>query len=179
MCTVKNEFCLQDPKVKAAATAVVEEEEERELQEAIEKTAFSMFQEEVDFVPPIDSNLHRDRMLSLGNVSCPPVFLNPNMRFSSVSGYSSLFEPPSRRFSASGRLRRKSTSDSSKILSAYHLNDNYSNQNENFFNESDGEEADDEFEQFTTTAEIAHTQSFLSVPRVSVGYTVNIDQLVY
>lgn len=52
------------------------------------------------------------------------------------------------------------------MLSAFHLNDNYTNQNENFFNETDGEEADDEFEQFTTTAEIAYQHSFLSVPRV-------------
>lgn len=57
------------------------------------------------------------------------------------------------------------------MQSAYHLNDNYSNQNENFFNETDGEEADDEFEQFTTTAEIAYQQSFLSVPRVRIYFT--------
>lgn len=153
----------------AEAAAVVEEEEERELQEAIEKTAYSLYQEEIDFAP-VESTLIRDRMLSLGNVSCPPMLLNPGMRFSSVGGgYSSLLEPPrSRRFSDSGRLRRKSTSDSSRILSAYHLNDNYNNQNENFFNESDGEEADDEFEQFTTTVDIANSHSFLSVPRVSL-----------
>lgn len=54
------------------------------------------------------------------------------------------------------------------MLSAYHLNDHYSNQNENFFNESDGEEAGDDFDQrFTTTAEIAsYPHSLLSVPRV-------------
>lgn len=111
--------------------------------------------------------LQRDRIVSLGNVSCPPYVLNPNLRFSSAAGYSSLIEPP-RRYSDSGRNRRQSNSDSSRILSAYHLNDNYSNQNENFFNESEGEEGDDEFDQrFTTTAEIAYPHGLLSVPRVS------------
>lgn len=74
---------------------------------------------------------------------------------------------PSQRFSEMQRQRRESNSDSSRILSAYHLNDNYSNQNENFFNESEGEEADDEFDQrFTTTAEITYPNGLLGVPRV-------------
>lgn len=111
--------------------------------------------------------MHRERIASLGNVSCPPYILNPNLRFSSIAGgYSSLLEH-SQRFSEFQRQRRESNSDSSRILSAYHLNDNYSNQNENFFNESEGEEADDEFDQrFTTTAEIAYPNGLLGVPRV-------------
>jgi hypothetical protein len=107
--------------------------------------------------------------VSLGNVSCPPYLVNPNLRFSSVGGYSSLLEAPRRYSDTLGRNRRTSNSDSSRILSAYHLNDNYSNQNENFFNESEGdEEADDEFDQrfTTTTAEIAYPHGLLSVPRV-------------
>lgn len=139
------------------------------MQEAYEKTAFSLYQDELDInLPPLDIDLQRDRIVSLGNVSCPPYLLNPNLRFSSVGGYSSLLEPP-RRYSDSGRQRRQSNSDSSRILSAYHLNDNYSNQNENFFNESEGEEADDEFDQrfTTTTAEIAYPHGLLSVPRVN------------
>lgn len=116
---------------------------------------------------PLEVELQRERIASLGNVSCPPYILNPNLRFSSVGGYSTLLEPP-RRYSDTGRHRRQSNSDSSRILSAYHLNDNYSNQNENFFNESDVEEDDDEFDQrFTTTAEIAYPHGLLSVPRVS------------
>lgn len=116
-------------------------------------------------IPPSERDLHRDRIVSLGNVSCPPYLVNPHLRFSSVGGYSSLLEPP-RRYSDTGRQRRQSNSDSSRILSAYHLNDNYSNQNENFFNESDDErEGDDEFDQrFTTTAEIAFPHGLLSVP---------------
>lgn len=135
------------------------------MQEAYEKTAFSLYQDELD-LSPVDLDLQRDRIVSLGNVSCPPYLLNPNLRFSSVGGYSSLLEPP-RRFSDLQRQRRESNSDTSRILSAYHLNDNYSNQNENFFNESEGEEADDEFDQrFTTTAEIAYPHGLLAVPRV-------------
>jgi hypothetical protein len=116
---------------------------------------------------PEEVDLQRDRIVSLGNVSCPPYLINPNLRVASVGGYSSLLEP-SRRLSDLQRQRRESNSDSSRILSAYHLNDNYSNQNENFFNESEGEEeaADDFDQRFTTTAEIAYPHGLLAVPRV-------------
>lgn len=138
------------------------------MQEAYEKTAFSLYQDELD-MSPVEMEMQRDRIASLGNVSCPPYVLNPQLRFSSVGGYSSLIEPP-RRFSDTGKHRRQSNSDSSRILSAYHLNDNYCNQNENFFNESEGEEGEDEFDQrFTTTAEIAYPHGLLSVPRVRMG----------
>lgn len=113
----------------------------------------------------MEGDLQRERIASLGNVSCPPYVLNPNLRFSSVGGYSSLLEPP-RRYSDSGRHRRQSNSDSSRVLSAYHLNDNYSNQNENFFNESEGEGDDDFDQRFTTVAEIAYPHGLLPVPRV-------------
>lgn len=146
------------------------------MQEAYEKTAFSLYQDELDLPQlPLDYDLiNRDRIASLGNVSfssCPPYLINPNLRFSSIGGggYSTLLEP-SRRGSGIKKNRRQSSleSSSSRMLSAYHLNDNYSNQNENFFNESDGEEAGDEFDQrFTTTAEIAsYPHGLLSVPRV-------------
>jgi hypothetical protein len=158
----------QDPKIAAQAAAAVQEEEDREMQEVFEKTAFSLYQDELDLPPmPINFGLNRDRIASVGNVSCPPYLINPNLRFSSIGGYSTLLEPP-RRYSEMGRNRRQSSTESSRILSAYHLNDNYSNQNENFFNESDCDEADDEFDQrFTTTAEIAsYPHGLLSVPRV-------------
>lgn len=147
------------------------------MQEAFEKTAYSLYQDELDHPQlPLDYDLiNRDRIASLGNVSfssCPPYLINPNLRFSSIGGYSTLLEPPpsSRRQVDVKKNRRQSSleSSSSRMLSAYHLNDNYSNQNENFFNESDGEEAGDEFDQrFTTTAEIAsYPHGLLSVPRV-------------
>lgn len=134
----------------------------------MEATAYSIYQEELEY--PY-SAIKRDRMLSLGNVSAPPV-LNLGMRFSSVSGgYSSLIDPP-RRFSYGGRSHggrsygnrghRKSTSDSSRILNKYNMGESF--QTDDFFLESDGEEADDEFEQITTTAEIGYPNSFLSVP---------------
>lgn len=116
-------------------------------------------------------DLNRDRIASLGNVSfssCPPYLINPNLRFSSIGGYNALLEPP-RRISDKNRRQSSLESSSSRMLSAYHLNDHYNNQNENFFNESDGEEAGDEFDQryTTTTAEIAsYPHSLLSVPRV-------------
>lgn len=150
----------------------MQEEEDREFQEAYEKTAYALYQDELDLPMPLDFDLNRDRITSLGNVSfssCPPYLINANLRFSSIGGYSTLLEPP-RRSSDMPKNRRQSSleSSSSRMLSAYHLNDHYSNQNENFFNESDGEEAGDEFDQrFTTTAEIASYPHCLPVPRVS------------
>lgn len=106
-------------------------------------------------------------------VSCPPYLFNPNIRFSSIGGHSSLLDPSFRRLSNVGLQRRGSNSDSSRILSAYHLHDNYSNQNENFFNESEGDEDEVDQRYTTTTAEISGPQGFLSVPRVS-SYFYNI-----
>lgn len=150
----------------------MQEEEDREYQEAFEKTAFSLYQDELELPQiPLDFEINRDRIASLGNVSfssCPPYLINPNLRFSSIGGYSTLLEAP-RRYSDMTKNRQSSLeSSSSRMLSAYHLNDHYSNQNENFFNESDGEEAGDEFDQrFTTTAEIAsYPHGSLCVPRV-------------
>lgn len=166
---------FKDPRITAQAEAAVQEEEDRELQEAFEKTAYSLYQDELDLPQlPLDYNLNRDRIASIGNVSfnsCPPFLINPNLRFNSIGGYSTLLQPsrrPSDGKKSKNRRQSSLESSSSRMLSAYHLNDNYSNQNENFFNESDGEEAGDEFDQrFTTTAEIAsYPHGFLSVPRV-------------
>jgi hypothetical protein len=139
----------------------MQEEEDRELQEAFEATAFSLCKDDLDF-PIEDHEIIRERMLSLGNVSAPPV-LHRNFRFSSISGYSSLIEPH-RRFSYNEKLRRQSTSESqsSRILSAYRMGDSFGT--DDYFLESDGEEADDEFEQFTTTADIGQASNLLVVP---------------
>ncbi|XP_065078276.1 uncharacterized protein LOC135701411 [Ochlerotatus camptorhynchus] len=151
---------LKDPTIAAVAAAVIEEEEERELQEAIEATAFSLLQEELYINYP---GLKRDRLLSLGNVSAPPM-LNRNSRFSSVAGgYSSLLNPPRRYSYASSRGHRNSVSVSSRILSAYNMGESFGQ--DDYFPESDGEEADDEFDQFTTTADVGYPPgNFLSVP---------------
>jgi hypothetical protein len=153
--------CLEDPKIAAVAAAVMQEEEDRELQEAFEATAFSLCKDDLDF-PIEDHEIIRERMLSLGNVSAPPV-LHRNFRFSSITGYSSLIEPH-RRFSYNEKFRRQSTSESqsSRILSAYRMGDSFGT--DDYFIESDGEEADDEFEQFTTTADIAQQSNLLVVP---------------
>ncbi|XP_062705704.1 serine-rich adhesin for platelets isoform X2 [Aedes albopictus] len=151
---------LKDPTIAAVAAAVIQEEEERELQEAIEATAFSLLQEELHINYP---GLKRDRLLSLGNVSAPPM-LNRNSRFSSVGGgYSSLLNPPRRYSYASSRGHRNSVSVSSRILSAYNMGESFGQ--DDYFPESDGEEADDEFDQFTTTADVGYPPgNFLAVP---------------
>ncbi|XP_049548275.1 pneumococcal serine-rich repeat protein [Anopheles darlingi] len=150
---------LKDPTIAAVAAAVIQEEEERELQEAIEATAFSLLQEELNINYP---GLQRDRLLSLGNVSAPPM-LSRGRRMSSISGgYSSLLNP-SRRFSySSTRGHRNSVSVSSRVLSAYNMGGSFGQ--DDYVLESDGEEADDEFDQFTTTAEIGFPTNYLSVP---------------
>uniref|UniRef100_A0A182T8Z4 Uncharacterized protein n=1 Tax=Anopheles maculatus TaxID=74869 RepID=A0A182T8Z4_9DIPT len=152
-------FRTQDPTIAAVAAAVIQEEEERELQEAIEATAFSLLQEELNINYP---GLQRDRLLSLGNISAPPM-LSRGRRMSSISGgYSSLLNP-SRRFSySSTRGHRNSVSVSSRVLSAYNMGGSFGQ--DDYVLESDGEEADDEFDQFTTTAEIGYPSNYLSVP---------------
>lgn len=111
----------------AVAAVCMQEEEEREIQEAMVATGLSIYPDEYDAIL-----YRRQRMLSLGNVSAPPM-LNRGFRFSSVGGggYSSLLEPP-RRFSfsaASGALsigggsyaasRKRSGSETSRIFSNY------------------------------------------------------------
>ncbi|XP_053692484.1 serine-rich adhesin for platelets [Sabethes cyaneus] len=151
---------LKDPTIAAVAAAVIQEEEERELQEAIEATAFSLLQEELHVNYP---GLKRDRLMSLGNVSAPPM-LNRNSRFSSIGGgYSSLLNPQRRYSYASSRSHRNSVSVSSRILSAYNMGDSFGQ--DDYFLESDGEEADDEFDQYTTTVDVGYPPgNYLMVP---------------
>lgn len=136
----------------AVAAAVMQEEEDRELQVTMEL----MFPDEMPYL-----NFKRQRMLSVGNISAPPV-LNRGFRFSSVSnGYSSLVQPSRpRRYSYSSGTRRKSTS-SSRILSAYPMGDSFGT--DDFFAESEGEEEDD-FDQGTVTADIGIASNYLNIP---------------
>lgn len=62
----------------AVAAACMQEEEEREIQEALEATGLSLYPDDYD-----NMFFRRQRMFSLGNVSAPPV-LHRNFRFSSV-----------------------------------------------------------------------------------------------
>lgn len=67
---------------------------------------------------------------------------------------------PHRRFSYSG-IRRKSASESSRILSACQVGESF--EIDEYLCTSDVEEVDDEFDQGTTTAEIGY-HGFLNVP---------------
>lgn len=71
---------IKDPKIAAVAAAVMQEEEDRELQEAMEATGLSIFPEE--YIDPYPYR-PRKRMMSLGNVSAPPT-LNQTGRFASI-----------------------------------------------------------------------------------------------
>ncbi|XP_054083802.1 uncharacterized protein LOC105215090 isoform X2 [Zeugodacus cucurbitae] len=131
---------LKDPKMAAVAAVCMQEEEEREIQEAMVATGMSIYPDEYDAIL-----YRRQRMLSLGNVSAPPM-LNRGYRFSSVGGggYSSLLEPP-RRFSYSATSgvgsftggRRKSGSESSRILSNYPMGSSFGN--DDYFIETEDE----------------------------------------
>lgn len=80
---------------------------------------------------------------------------------SAGSGYSSLIGPH-RRFSYAG-CGRKSNSVSSRILSAYPMGGSFGI--DDYFVETDGDEADDEFDQLTTASVDAEkSQIFLAVP---------------
>lgn len=59
----------------------MQEEEDRELQEAMEATGMSIYPD--DYEQYINYNNGRERMMSLGNISAPPVF-NRGYRFSSI-----------------------------------------------------------------------------------------------
>ena len=72
---------LKDPKMAAVAAVCMQEEEERELQEAIVATGMSIYPDEYDALV-----YRRQRMLSLGNVSAPPL-LNRGYRCASVGEF--------------------------------------------------------------------------------------------
>lgn len=82
---------VKDPVIQAVAAEMVQEEEDRELQEAFDTL------EAAGIYPELDTLPYRERrLLSLGNISAPPT-LSYSQRFSSVGGGScSLWDPPSR-----------------------------------------------------------------------------------
>ncbi|KAI8124980.1 hypothetical protein CVS40_4698 [Lucilia cuprina] len=173
---------LKDPKMAAVAAVCMQEEEEREIQEAMVATGMSIYPDEYDTIL-----YRRQRMLSLGNVSAPPM-LNRGFRFSSVGGgYSSLLEPP-RRFSfsaASGALsigggsyagsRRRSGSETSRIFSNYPMGSSFGT--DDYFVETDDELENGDYQQRETTVHmedvgkrykrtdsVKSKQGFLEVP---------------
>lgn len=142
----------------AVAAVCMQEEEDREIHEAMVATGMSIYPDEYDAIL-----YRRQRMLSLGNVSAPPM-LNRGFRFSSVGGgYSSLLEPP-RRFSfsaASGALslgggvcsyagsRRRSGSETSRIFSNYPMGSSFGT--DDYFMETDDELENGEYHQRATS----------------------------
>lgn len=87
----KSRRAVRDPKIAAVAAEMVQEEEDRELQEAFDTL------EAAGIFPELETLPYRERrLLSLGNISAPPT-LNYSPRFSSVGGGScSLWDPPTR-----------------------------------------------------------------------------------
>lgn len=75
----KQNNLLQDPKIAAVAAAVMQEEEDRELEKAMEATGMSIYPDEYDHI-----GFRRERLMSIGNVSAPSV-LNRGHRFSTLS----------------------------------------------------------------------------------------------
>lgn len=78
----KTEKALEDPNLQAAAVAEAEEEE-RQIAAALEATAYQQL------------NPRKTRR-SLDNSCSPAGWVRSTTRFSSVGGYSSLLEPPTR-----------------------------------------------------------------------------------
>ncbi|XP_030383272.1 uncharacterized protein LOC115630757 [Scaptodrosophila lebanonensis] len=178
---------LKDPKMAAVAAVCMQEEEEREIQEAIVATGMSIYPDEYDALV-----YRRQRMLSLGNVSAPPM-LHRGYRCSSMvagcttgAGYSYLLEPP-RRFSYSaisagggsshiGVGRRKSGSESSRIFSNYPMGGSFGT--DDYFVETEDEmdhepymqrdgtlqELDEEAQTHKRSDSTRSKQGFLSVP---------------
>lgn len=86
-----------------------------------------------------------------------------------TGGYSSLLAPPKRRFSYAGTYRKSNSVDATRVFSAYPIDERF------YFMESDGDEADDEFDQITINADIEGNgqRSHLSLPnRVSFFLTL-------
>ncbi|XP_037707849.1 pneumococcal serine-rich repeat protein [Drosophila subpulchrella] len=148
---------LKDPKMAAVAAVCMQEEEEREIHDAIVATGMSIYPDEYDAMV-----YRRQRMLSLGNVSAPPL-LNRGYRCGSMGGvgvgvpvgYSYLLEPP-RRFSyssmsggggpGSGHVgRRKSGSESSRIFSNYPMGGSFGT--DDYFVETEDELEAEEYMQ--------------------------------
>lgn len=74
-------------------------------------------------------------------------------KFSFAGGYNSLFTPTRRRFSYAGSYRKSNSVESSRVFSAYPIDESF-----DYYMESDGEEADDEFDQITSSNDVDDRQ---------------------
>lgn len=76
--------------------------------------------------------------------------LNVSLNFSIFSGgYNSLLTPMHRRFSYAGSYRKSNSVESSRVFCAYPIDESF-----DYFMGSDGEEADDEFDQITSSNDV-------------------------
>lgn len=137
----------------AVAAVCMQEEEEREIQEAMVATGMSIYPDEYDTIL-----YRRQRLMSLGNVSAPPM-LNRSFRFSSVGGggYSSLLEPPRRfSFTSASRVpsiggfsnqesRCRSGSEASRIFSNYPMGSSFGT--DDYFMETDDDGENNSFKE--------------------------------
>lgn len=97
-------------------------------------------------------------------ISYHPRTLHINYLSRKGGGYSSLLAPQ-RRFSYSGGGRR-SNSESSRVLSAYPMGGSFGI-DDNFL-ETDGDEADDEFDQLTTSVDVEKSHCLYVPTKVSM-----------
>lgn len=70
--------------------------------------------------------------------------------------------PTKRRFSCAGTYRKSNSVESSRVFSAYPIDESFAM--DNFYGESDGEEADDEFDQITNSADVDDRQNCSKLP---------------
>lgn len=84
------------------------------------------------------------------------LFLHP------TGGYSSLLMPSKRRFSYAGTYRKSNSVESSRAFSAYPIDEGFAI--DDFYGESDGEEADDEFDQITNSGEVDDRRKCSNLP---------------
>lgn len=90
-----------------------------------------------------------------------------------AGGYSSLLGPPHRRLSCSAHRRKSNSVESSRIFSAYPMGGSFGI--DDYFIESDGDEADDEYDQLTNSKGNKSNQYQLSLPPdVSIWMPFNV-----
>lgn len=82
--------------------------------------------------------------------------------------------PTKRRFSYAGTYRKSDSVVSSHVFSAYPIDESFAM--DNFYGESDGEEADDEFDHITNSADVDERRkcSNLPLPQEVITSTISI-----
>lgn len=91
-----------------------------------------------------------------------------------------MLTPTQRRFSYAGSYRKSNSVESSRVFSAYPIDESF-----DYYMESDGDEADDEFDQITSSNDVEDRgqRPYLTAPkRVSINtrikFNCNDDELI-